>query len=73
MIAQRRHHAARLKAKRKSYHGGNASASPVQLGKTVHTPARCSCYACGNPRKWFGEATIQERRQGQPCSLGGAG
>jgi hypothetical protein len=22
----------------------------------------CSCWACGNPRRWFGKLTIQERR-----------
>jgi len=22
----------------------------------------CSCYMCGNPRKWFGKATYQEQR-----------
>jgi len=24
--------------------------------------AVCSCWMCGNPRKWFGDLTIQERR-----------
>ena len=22
----------------------------------------CSCSMCGNPRKWFGDVTLQERR-----------
>ena len=26
------------------------------------TGTRCSCYDCGNPRKYFGEKTYQERR-----------
>jgi len=24
----------------------------------------CSCYCCGNPRKYFDELTVQERRYG---------
>lgn len=27
---------------------------------TVETPTRCSCYICGNPRKWYNEKTLQE-------------
>ena len=30
----------------------------------VQTPCPCSCAMCGNPRKHFGERTIQERRLG---------
>ncbi len=25
--------------------------------------ASCSCWMCGNPRRWHGEVTMQERRQ----------
>ena len=25
--------------------------------------ASCSCWMCGNPRRWFGELTMQEIRQ----------
>lgn len=25
--------------------------------------ASCSCWMCGNPRRWLGEVTMQERRQ----------
>ncbi|WP_169980233.1 hypothetical protein [Tautonia rosea] len=24
--------------------------------------ASCSCWMCGNPRRWLGERTLQERR-----------
>lgn len=24
--------------------------------------AECSCFMCGNPRKWWNEKTLQERR-----------
>jgi len=30
--------------------------------RMVHTRAACSCYMCGNPRRQFGEKTVQERR-----------
>jgi hypothetical protein len=26
------------------------------------TGTLCSCYMCGNPRKWFGQKTFQEKR-----------
>lgn len=26
------------------------------------TPTRCSCVMCGNPRRHFGEITVQEMR-----------
>lgn len=57
MKAERRHHTARVKAKRSQYNGhGKAMAE---------TPAVCSCWMCGNPRKHFGALTIQERRMFQ--------
>lgn len=34
----------------------------LKLKVFVDTPCRCSGYCCGNPRKWFGELTVQERR-----------
>ena len=36
--------------------------SPRMVGKKAHTPAMCSCHMCGNPRKYWKEKTIQERR-----------
>lgn len=37
--------------------------NPCDMGKAeaVHN-CFCSGPCCGNPRKWFGEATVQERR-----------
>lgn len=46
-------------------------AKALRIGKRMGVPsyvinadhlAECSCYMCGNPRKWFGDKTIQERR-----------
>lgn len=49
-----RFHSERIAAKRKNYRG---------RGHVVRdTPAVCSCWMCGNPRRHFGEQTIQERR-----------
>jgi hypothetical protein len=38
--------------------------SPCDIGKAegVHN-CFCSGPCCGNPRKWFGEVTVQERRE----------
>lgn len=66
--ALRRHHARRLKAVRRTYWGhGRPGCSgfdwtPRQLGLVVNTPQICSCWVCGNPRRWFGERSMQERR-----------
>lgn len=62
--AVRRHHTARLKNTRRFFHGDDLVKDPVQLGKTVATPASCSCFMCGNPRK-YGEQSMQEKRAAQ--------
>lgn len=50
---------------RKGYHGGSDGrripAKTVQ-SMWVDTPTPCSCHMCGNPRKWWNEETVQERR-----------
>lgn len=62
--ALRRHHAARVKNNRRFYwgHGRDLAESPAQWGKVSATPALCSCWMCGNPRKYYGDRTIQELR-----------
>jgi len=61
--AVRRAHVDRLKKARASYYGYNRvgwgdptevnqTMDERQLGRVVHTPKCCSCYMCGNPRKW---------------------
>jgi len=32
------------------------------LCRTRHTTISCSCYICGNPRKFFNEKTMQKKR-----------
>lgn len=67
--ALRRHHRERLKTARRFYWGRGrdrganpASDSDKAQGVVISTPAPCSCTLCGNPRRHFDEATLQERR-----------
>ena len=61
--ALRRHHARRLKAKRQHYQSAQRTCNPERgLGSASKTPAKCSCFMCGNPRKTLGEPTIGERK-----------
>lgn len=61
-LAERRHHAKRIKARRRSYWNGRAGTDARMLGKCARTPHPCSCIFCRSPREWAG-MTIQERRQ----------
>ena len=65
--ALRRHHVARLKKSRSDYWGHvlGLEWEPQHLGAVVQHPCICSCWMCGNPRKWVGERTLQERREMQ--------
>ena len=61
--ALRRHHVKRLKNKRcRDLHFAG-----IPLGAHVATPARCSCWMCGNPRRFYGNSraalTVQQLRQ----------
>lgn len=62
--ALRRAQRARLKQRRKRYLiWCNRFARPeARLGSYIDTPTPCSCWMCGNPRRYFHERTIQERR-----------
>lgn len=57
----RRHHNARLKIARINYWGFEGKLNARQLGIALASPACCSCYMCGNPRKWQRELTLQEQ------------
>ncbi|CAH1193068.1 Hypothetical protein DAL_41 [Psychrobacter phage D'Alembert] len=62
-LAQKRHHKKRLKNRRKR----DTFAKVQPLNKYVITPTICSCWMCGNARKFSGNSkqgkTIQELRQ----------
>lgn len=67
---ERRHQEERIKKARSSYDAvgdtyGGARKNPVAVGKVCKTPAPCSCYMCGNPRKHFGERSIHEKSDEQ--------
>ena len=34
----------------------------ASIGYLAHSPHNCSCHMCGNPRKWWKEKTIQEKK-----------
>lgn len=66
--ALRRHHYQRLKRKRRHYYGGYGRHSDDIQGKWADTATVCSCWMCGNPRKYFGEITRQESLAALRCS-----
>jgi len=63
--ALRRHHEERLKRQiRKQWQHKlkTRRVTDKDVGKSLHTPTNCSGPCCGNPRKWFNEKSIQERK-----------
>jgi len=63
----RRHHAKRIKKKRtyllkRWYSDMYDNLRERKQGMLTHTGTPCSCWACGNPRKFFGEKTLSEHR-----------
>jgi len=63
--ALRRHHLRRLKRNVRAYYCGWAerSLNAAQIvGLLANTRTVCSCWMCGNPRRYFGEHTLAERR-----------
>lgn len=63
----RRYHYYRLKSNRKDYYGGiiypesfTAQGIARRAGKLVNTAPDCSCWMCGNPRRYFFSVTLQE-------------
>lgn len=65
--AWRRHHLARVKKLRARYYGGYVRDLPRgeqarHIGRFAHTMPSCSCWMCGNSRRYFGEVTVQEKR-----------
>ncbi|MBI4571848.1 MAG: hypothetical protein HY713_01005 [candidate division NC10 bacterium] len=64
--ARRRHHVSRIKRRVRRYYGGYAKDKPRHLGRIARTRQLCSCWMCGNPRRYLGERSLQERRAFQP-------
>jgi len=59
--ALRLHHKMRIKSKRKDYLLMKDLDS-ISILKFINTPKPCSCFMCGNPRKFWKEKTLQEIR-----------
>jgi hypothetical protein len=57
-IARRRAEDARLKKQRQIWWGRRLP--PELVSRAVDTPTPCSCWMCGNPRKYFRELSRQE-------------
>ena len=60
--AYRRHHAERVKQRVTRYYSGYARGNARHIGRLARTRTPCSCWMCGNPRRYFDEPTLQERR-----------
>jgi hypothetical protein len=64
--ALRRHHAQLRKVwvrrTLRHYFAEGHALSARRVGMYSKTPKICSCFMCGNPRRFRGELTIQERR-----------
>jgi hypothetical protein len=64
--AVRRYHAQRRKAwvrrTLRHYFMGCRALPARRVRMYSKTPKACSCFMCGNPRRFCGEVTIQERR-----------
>jgi len=64
MRALRKHHRYRLIKKRKRdiwWIREKSKEYDDFNGVIANTPCPCSCYMCGNPRKWWKAATHEER------------
>ena len=40
----------------------NLADDPKFVGRMAKTPHPCSSFCCGNPRKHFGQKTVQEKK-----------
>jgi len=58
--AVRRHHEERIKHRVQKYYAGVHRGDPRRIGLIAHSRQLCSCFMCGNPRKWLDEPTRQE-------------
>jgi hypothetical protein len=56
------HHKERLIDKRRFHWGQDLKYDQNDKAKMViDTPTPCSCWMCGNPRKYFKQKTLQEK------------
>lgn len=69
MRALRRHHRQRMRRKAERIIRSNSIYDPknmfLRIRKTADNLQICSCYGCGNPRRWergWNRLTIQEKK-----------
>ncbi|RUL89142.1 hypothetical protein [Tautonia sociabilis] len=70
--AARRHHRSRMieRARRALRFLGMSDRERDTFARKAHDHlASCSCWMCGNPRRFLGEPTIQERRADEARTL----
>ena len=62
--ARRRHHGERMRqrALRSVVLSSRGDMTREDVGRWYNNLQKCSCYMCGNPRRYFGGPTRQERR-----------
>lgn len=60
-IALKRHHRQRIKRNRR-YHFGRDLSGKIAHSQVIDTPTPCSCWMCGNERRYFKKLTLQELR-----------
>lgn len=61
--AERRQLAELQKRRARHFHVVAGHLDPRHVGRAATSPRPCSCWKCGgNPRRFFGEPTLQERR-----------
>lgn len=60
--AMRRHHEERIKQRVLKYYGGVFSTDARRTGIIARSRKLCSCFMCGNPRRWEKHPTIREQR-----------
>ncbi len=63
-----RRHCRKLIKKTLSVSSENLANNKKFVGKLFRNRKICSCFMCGNPRKYFNEKTVKERRQEQKSS-----
>lgn len=68
-ISENRHHAQRIKNKRKKYYCADASHDldtkdkETRIGKAAITPKQCNCWMCSNARKNHGKPFSEIRAE----------
>jgi hypothetical protein len=67
--ALRRHHEKRIKRRVEKYYGGVHRNDPRRIGQIARARKLCSCWMCGNPRRYFNEAILRETRLSQESQL----